>query len=188
MEAVTNLKKQELLLQFRTIITLLTLVKAPPHENDGPSILQLNSNHKLPALSEFEKAVQKALKAFVDVSTQDSEVLAAAGNINERTLRVDVARAEAAALPLVNAPKSSGRRKAKKIVYDQEVPIADITVYQGTVRYGVTLTPNPDDRDSYLKPLTEECAVEVPSGLSEWIAIKKVFGEVGKTKFFLNVQ
>jgi hypothetical protein len=181
------LTKEKLLLQFRVIISLLTLVKAPPHENDGPSILRLNSNHSLPPLSQFDKAVQKALKAFVDVITRDTEVLAAAGSIDEKRLKMDVQKA-LAELSSVKAPKGSRHKKSEKVIYDQEIPVADITVYQGTVRYGVTVTPNPDDRDSYLKPQVEECAKVVPTGISEWKTIKTVFKKEGKDKFFLKVQ
>jgi hypothetical protein len=189
--SVSDEIKQELLLKFRTIITLLTLVKAPLDDNDGPSILNLNSNYKLPALNKFEKAVQKALKAFVDASTRNSEVLAAAGDIDEEGFKRQVAKLQknTATSPPVNPAGLSARSKAKRITFDQKIPFGDVTVYQGTVtRGGVLYTPNADDRDSYIKPTTPGDAMVVQTGQSEWSTVKDVFEEVGKDEFLLKVQ
>jgi hypothetical protein len=146
--------KQDLLLKFRTIITLLTLVKAPRHQEDGPSTLTLSSDLKLPALNQFERALQRALKAFVDASTRNSEVLAAAGNIDPQRQNPQVTKfqTKADASPPVGVPKEppttdvgSARREEKPLIaLDQEISYADVTVYQGAVTYGIAYSPNPD--------------------------------------------
>lgn len=194
-------RKQELLTQFRTIIAVLTLIKAPHQVDAGPSVLQVKDHgHKMPALDEFEKTVQKTLKAFVDASTRDGEVLAAAANIpkDEHDPGVAPSPLDASTRPLVNAagaaspdqkPATMDGGSARTVTrfddhHDQEIPYEEILVVQDIVTWGIVGTDNAHHRHKYFKESKASYATVIKTSTSEWCIMK----DVGKKDFLFKIQ